>query len=321
MDWRCIINPINPVNAKNAKNPKRSAAIILLKEEEPQGLKVFLVKRAERQAFMAGTYVFPGGIMDKQDNDQKTFARCRGISPAKAQEVLGGTLSGEESLAFWVTGIRELFEEAGVLFAMRRTGEAAIIDDTLVRQRFDNYRELLHKGEITLSRLAEKEDLIYTLDQLTHFAHWITPEEQPLRFYAHFFIVAMPEIQKARADGKETTDGQWIAPRDALEKNLKGTMILMPPAIATLEELSCFDSISSALRSLRNRERSMAIQPVYVDMPDQSFVVYPWDPDFEQYKKGTIPEIIDHGRPSSPLDTSTRILFKKGLSLPYCKSR
>jgi 8-oxo-dGTP pyrophosphatase MutT (NUDIX family) len=293
----------------------------LLKEEKPQGLKVFLLKRSERQAFMAGTYVFPGGMMDTQDRDQKTFARCTGISPAKAQEVLGGTLSGEESLAFWVTGVRELFEEAGVLFATRKTGGAAIIDDTLVRQRFDNYKELLHKDEITLTLLAEKEDIIYALDQFTHFAHWITPEGQPLRFYTHFFIASMPENQKARADGKETTDGRWIAPRNALEENLKGAMILMPPTIATLEDLAHFETIDEVLLSLKHRKTSKAIRPVYVDVPDQPFVVYPWDPDFEQFKKGIIPPIIDHGRPSAPSDTSTRILYRKGLSVPYCKTR
>lgn len=305
----------------DAINPKRSAAIILLKEKKHEGLKVFLVKRLERQTFMAGSYVFPGGIMDTQDNDQKTFARCRGISPAEAQEVLGGALSGDESLAFWITGVRELFEEAGVLFAMCRTGEAVAIEDPLVQQRFDNYRDLLHRGKITLAQLAEKEDLVYILDQFAHFAHWITPEERPVRFYTHFFIGAMPEFQKALADGKETTDGRWISPRDALEENLRGTIILMPPTIATLEELSRFTAIDEVLLSLRKRETTRTIQPVYVDLPDQPFVVFPWDPDFEQYMKGTIPGIIDHGRPSSPSDTSTRILFRNGLSLPYCKSR
>lgn len=306
----------------NAMNPKKSAAIILLKEEKPEGLKVFLLKRAEQQTFMAGTYVFPGGIMDIQDNDRKTFARCMGIIPARAKEILGGTLSEEESLAFWVTGVRELFEEAGILFAMNRTGETVAVENTPAQQRFDNYRNLLQGGEITLTHLAEKEDLIYTLDQFDHFAHWITPEERPVRFYTHFFIATMPENQEALADGKETTDGQWITPRDALKENLKGTMILMPPTIATLEDLARFETIDEVLLSVKDRETSRTIMPVYVDMPDRPFVVFPWDPDFEQYKKRNIPGIIDHGRPSTPsLDTSTRVLFKNGLSLPYCKSR
>ncbi|MDD5008933.1 MAG: hypothetical protein PHU49_12815 [Syntrophorhabdaceae bacterium] len=298
--------------------PKRSAAIILLKEDA-EGLKVFLVKRMERQTFMAGSYVFPGGITDIQDKDQKTFARCRGVVPARAKEILGGTLSEEESLAFWVTGVRELFEEAGVLFAADRTGETVANEDTPVRERFDNYRDLLQRGKMTLVHLAEKEDLIYTLDQFVHFAHWITPEGKPVRFYTHFFIAAMPENQSASADGEETTDGRWIAPRDALEENLNGTMILMPPTIATLEDLARFERIDEVLLSLKDRKTSRPIQPVSVDIPDQPFVTFPWDPDFEQYKKGDIPGIIDHGRPSIRSDVTTRVLFKNGLSLPYCK--
>ncbi|MBP6941498.1 MAG: hypothetical protein KBB65_06980 [Syntrophorhabdaceae bacterium] len=301
--------------------PKRSAAVILLKEEKPQGLKVFLLKRSEQQKFMAGAYVFPGGMMDKQDNDQKIRVRCRGASPAKAQGAPVKALSEEDRLTFRVTGVRELFEEAGVLFAVRGTGVPVAMDDASVQQRFDGYRELLTKGEITLARLAEKEDLIYTLDQLTHFAHWITPEGQPLRFYTHFFIAAMPEFQKAHADGKEATEGRWVSPRDALEENLRGAMTLMPPTIASLENLARFTTIGDVLLSLKDRETTRAVQPVYVDLPGQPFVVFPWDPDFEGYKKGFVPENIDHGRPSTPSDTSTRILFKNGLSLPYCKSR
>ena len=308
------------MNMMNAKNPKRSAAVILLKDEKPRGLEVFLLKRSEQQKFMAGAYVFPGGIMDKQDNDQNLPVRCRGISPAKTHEAPGKALSEEDDLAFRVTGVRELFEEAGVLFAVRGTGAPVAMDDASVQQRFDNYRELLLKGEITLAHLAEKEDLIYTIDEFAHFAHWITPEGQPLRFYTHFFIAAIPEFQKARADGKETTEGRWISPHDALEENLRGAMTLMPPTIATLENLARFTTIGDVLLSLKYRETTRAVQPVSVDLPGQAFVVFPWDPDFEGYKKGIVPENIDHGRLSMPSDTSTRILFKNGLSLPYCKS-
>ncbi|HOE18036.1 MAG TPA: hypothetical protein PLX02_10470 [Syntrophorhabdaceae bacterium] len=301
--------------------PKRSAAVILLKEEKPQGLKVFLLKRSQRQKFMAGTYVFPGGIMDKQDSDQKILARCRGISPGDTQGRTRGALSDKDNLLFRITGVRELFEEAGVLFAVHGSGKPAAIEDADIQQRFDNYRDLLRKGGVTLAKLAEKEDLIYTLDQLTHFAHWITPEGQPLRFYTHFFIAAMPEFQKARADGKETIEGRWISPGDALEQNLRGAIILMSPTIASLERLSRFASINGVLRSLKNKETTRPVQPVYVDLPGQPFVVFPWDPDFEDFKKGIMPGHIDHGRPSTPADTSTRILFRNGLSLPYCKNR
>lgn len=302
-------------------NPKKSAAIILLKEEKHGGLKVFLVKRVERQTFMAGSHVFPGGIMDMQDKDRKTFACCKGIVPARAKEILDGTLSEEESLAFWVTGVRELFEEAGVLFAVNRAGETVADGDTQVRERFNNYRDLLQRGKMTLVHLAEKEGLVFILDQFVHFAHWITPEGRPVRFYTHFFIAPMPENQIASADGKETTDERWIAPRDALEENLRGSMILMPPTIATLEDLARFERIEQVLLSLKDRKTSRPTQPVYVDMPGRPFVTFPWDPDYEQYKRGDIPEVIDHGRPSTPSDSSTRIVFRKGLNVPYHKSR
>jgi 8-oxo-dGTP pyrophosphatase MutT (NUDIX family) len=102
--------------------PQKATTIILLREDHSKGFEVFLLKRHEKSSFMAGNYVYPGGRIDHEDHNLEICPSCKGISPDEAQQVLGGTLSPEESLAYWIAGIRELFEEAGVLLAYDQQG-------------------------------------------------------------------------------------------------------------------------------------------------------------------------------------------------------
>ena len=45
------------------------AATILLVRDAPEGLEVFMVKRHHQIDFISGALVFPGGKVDKRDND------------------------------------------------------------------------------------------------------------------------------------------------------------------------------------------------------------------------------------------------------------
>jgi 8-oxo-dGTP pyrophosphatase MutT (NUDIX family) len=72
----------------NPVEPKPASTVLLLRDDE-HGLEVFLVRRHDNVAFMAGAYVFPGGRLDEAD-------RQSGIEP------------------FQAAAVRELHEETGV---------------------------------------------------------------------------------------------------------------------------------------------------------------------------------------------------------------
>src|SRR5512134_4072550 len=101
--------------------PKKAATIILLRDRKPEGFEAFLLKRHEKSSFMGGNYVYPGGRVDRDDGTLETCSLCSGLTPEETRRILNAALSPEESMAYWIAGIRELFEEAGVLLAYNRT--------------------------------------------------------------------------------------------------------------------------------------------------------------------------------------------------------
>ena len=298
--------------------PKKAATIILLREKESKGLEVFLLKRHEKSSFMGGNFVYPGGRVDRNDGSLEICSLCKGITPEEAYQIFGESIPPDESFAHWVAGIRELFEEAGVLLAYDQSGNPFILKNPAERERFLNYRNLLQKDKLTICQLAQEEKILLALDQLHYYGHWITPEARSERFDTRFFLARHPIGQEATYDQKETTVGIWLNPKEALEENLRGEVILSPPTLKTLEDLSRFKSIDEVFNSLRKKE-IRPVLPILTKISGDPLLIFPWDPEYESFKKGEIPVHIDHGRPSQPEDNTTRLILKEGRWLPYCR--
>jgi 8-oxo-dGTP pyrophosphatase MutT (NUDIX family) len=182
--------------------PKMASTVILLRDKEPDEFEVFLLRRHEKSSFMAGNFVYPGGRVDQEDGSLEICSFCKGITFDEAQKILGGAISPEESFAHWIAGIRELFEEAGVLLAYNRKGNLFQIRNQDDQEKLLNYRELLQKSKMTICQVAQKENLLFALDHLQYYAHWITPEARPQRFDTRFFLARYPIGQEASSDQK-----------------------------------------------------------------------------------------------------------------------
>ena len=298
--------------------PKKAATVILLRDRKPEGFETFLLKRHEKSSFMGGNFVYPGGRVDRDDGSLEICSFSKGVTLDEAQKILGGTISQEESHAHWIAGIRELFEEAGVLLAYDQEGNLFQIKNRDEQERFLHYRKSLQKSGLTICEIAQKENLFFALDQLHHYAHWITPEARSERFDTRFFLARYPSGQEASHDQKETTAGAWITPQKALEENLKGEVALSPPTLKTLEDLSRFKSIDELFTSLRNREIKPVL-PVLTKISSGPLILFPWDPEYALFQKGETPSPINHGRPSQVGDNTTRVILKEGIWHPYCR--
>ena len=290
-----------------AVTPRPAATVILLRETHPNRFEVFLLKRHQKSVFMGGNYVYPGGTLDKKDLDGEIASCCRLFA------------SQPELFGYRIAAIRELFEEAGVLLACDEEGNLFRPSNDSAQARFSEYREHLHKGEITLQELSRKEQLLLHPAQLHFYAHWITPEANPVRFDTIFFVACHPAGQEASPDFKETVEGIWISPREALEKNLEGTLPLSPPTLKTLEDVARFDTVERFLDSLAGAEQRPFVLPVAVTVREENVLVYPWDPEYEAYRLGKADETSPHGTISTPADNTTRLVFRKGRWLPYVK--
>ena len=306
--------------SKGVPATPRPASTVLLLREQPIGFEVFLLRRHQKSVFMAGNYVYPGGTVDKSDDNEEVLTHC-------VESPLEGTREahrpGPDLLGYRIAAIRELFEEAGVLLAYRKDGTPFRLSNESERERFFGYRKELNEGQITLLQLVVRENLLLALDHLYYYTHWITPEANPVRFDTRFFVARHPSGQEASPDLKETTDGIWIAPRPALDANIRGSVPLSPPTLKTLEDVARFDALELFLDSLRREDRKPPVLPVLVTIAEETVLIYPWDPEYEAYKTGAVCQdvtAVSHGRPSTPFDNTTRLVYREGFWLPYVKA-
>ena len=293
--------------------------LIMLREQGATGFEVFLLKRHEQNIFMGGNFVYPGGRLDKGDTDEEILALSRGISEDQARNILGETHVESVSLAYWIAGIRELFEEAGILLAYSNNGQLLSIDSDDMRQRFTFHRQALQKGEKTFLQILKEEGVTLALDKCFYYAHWINPEARNVRFDTRFFVARNVPGQEASPDAKETTEGVWLTPAEALQENLKGTVALSPPTLKTLEDLSRFNTINNLLLALPDMEKSTVL-PILLNPLADEVLIFPWDPEYEGFKNGKLIHPPVHGSPSCPSDNTTRLVLQDGRWLPYAKT-
>lgn len=237
--------------------PTDAATVMLLRPYQNAtvtDIEVLMVLRNRRSRFVPGYHVYPGGILDAEDYEPRIERFCRGIDRARASEILPDMSRPEKAIGAWVAGIRESFEEVGILIALRRDGSPVMIRTEKERVRFCGYRRALNKGAMKFHEMLEKEGLVLPLDRLLYFSHWITPEPLPLRYDVRFFVAEAPADQAVVHDGVELTEHLWMRPSAALEEYEKGRIGMVLPQIMTLVDISRFRTVEEALAAAKNRQ-------------------------------------------------------------------
>jgi 8-oxo-dGTP pyrophosphatase MutT (NUDIX family) len=244
--------------------PIRPAATVILVRDADEGYEVFMLRRTSGAAFAGGMFVFPGGRVDGDDH-LHAYDRWR-IGPADRQLPQQRAL-GSEWRGFWIAGIRECFEEAGLLLAYAADGKLLRYDSDESRARFERYRAPLHAGEISLEDICEREDLRLAVDRIHFYNRFITPFGRPRRFDTRFFLAEAPPGQTGRHDTRETTDSVWISPRQALALNQRGEFDLMRVTSVQLEQLCEHNSKAALLAAAAARHEFPIFRPrVPVDL-------------------------------------------------------
>ncbi len=264
--------------------PRYASTVLLLRDRSPGdaagGFEVFLVKRHGASAFMGGAYVFPGGKVDRGDAalvDAAAADRCA----ARLSVTPGRARAREDSVGLWVAAIREVFEEVGVLLASRQDGGAL---DAAALERIGAARA----AERPLAEIVAAEGLRLDLDALVPWAHWITPSLEPRRFDTHFFLARAPAAQTASIDARETTEGAWLTPAQAIARHEAGEIFLPPPTLMNLDELSRAPSIEAVLAVARARTIA-AILPKLGAVGESMAILLPWDPLFATTEGEALP--------------------------------
>lgn len=99
----------------------------------------------------------------------------------------------------------------------------------------------------------EETGVRLTPDVLRPWAHWITPECEPLRFDTVFYVAALPDGQVAADLSGEAERADWLSATEALAQRERGDLSLMPPTWAILTELAAAASVEALLVAARRR--------------------------------------------------------------------
>lgn len=244
--------------------PIRPAATVILVRDADPGYEIFMLRRTSEAAFAGGMYVFPGGRVDGDDHLHSYDELRVGPTPAQAaqREALGFEWRG-----YWIAGIRESFEEAGLLLAYDESGALVRYDDPATRERFDRYRAPLHAGELSLADICREERLRLAVDRIHFFNRFVTPFGRPRRFDTRFFIAEAPAGQTGTHDDFETVASRWISPQEALERNDAREFDLMRVTRMQLESLARFDSKADLLAGALAQQQFTVHRPhVPVDL-------------------------------------------------------
>lgn len=258
--------------------PKDAASVLLLRDASGgSGIEVLMVRRHAGSDFAADMHVFPGGGVEDSDCGDEATRLCAGMGLDSALALLPDAPYPARALGILVAGIRETFEETGILLAREATGELVDCRGEAAA-RFAAYREEMREGRLSFMEMVAREGLELAVDRLVYFAHWITPEISPIRFDTRFFLAAAPPCQVAAQDDVEVTDHVWISPAEALERNERGTFAMLPPTIVNLMALKRFASVGEALSSSAGRDIP-TIAPRVVIEHGRMKLLMPEDPD------------------------------------------
>ena len=223
--------------------PRPASTILLLRDgAERREIEVFMMVRHYEIDFNSGALVFPGGSVDKSDNE----------IIASPSLYAGGEGMDAGELSFRIAAIRETFEESGILLA-RAKGSKALVDAKRASEIEAAHRAELCESKITFLKVLTDNGLVLALDELVPYAHWITPEGMPKRFDTWFFLAAAPPDQLGAHDGKESTDLIWVSPREALEGGETGRFKLPFPTTRNLIKLGKQASVKAALDDSRGK--------------------------------------------------------------------
>ena len=74
--------------------------------------------------------------------------------------------------------------------------------------------------------------------------HWVTPEVEDRRYDTRFFVAALPDGQHGDEVIGEADRAGWWRPADALAAYAEGQMAMLPPTVASLQQLAGYSTVA-----------------------------------------------------------------------------
>ncbi|MCX4699043.1 NUDIX domain-containing protein [Streptomyces sp. NBC_01373] len=261
-------------------SPKRAATVMLLKDTGA-GIAVHMLRRRASMAFAGGAYAYPGGGVDPRDDDR--HVRWAGPTRAWWADRLGVDEAAAQAIV--CAAVRETYEEAGVLLA--GPASDSVVGDT-TGPDWEEDRAALVDRELSFAEFLDRRGLVLRSDLLGAWTRWITPEFESRRYDTWFFVAALPEGQRTRNASTEADRTVWIRPEDAAGSYDKGELLMMPPTIATLRQLSPYSSAAQALAAAPERDLTPVLARARIE-GEQIVLSWPGHDEFTKHIPTDLP--------------------------------
>ncbi len=165
-----------------------AATVIVLREGTSDPFEILLVRRNDKVAFMAGSYVFPGGRVDEGDQPPSGVALASAAFP---------DLSDREEAAYRMAAVRELQEEANVYITVNDLQPFAHwVTPEVETRRFDT--------RFFLARMPEGQQAVHDDGEMTAL-EWMSPREAITRFERRELLLPPPTWTSIRQLAKRSS--------------------------------------------------------------------------------------------------------------------
>jgi 8-oxo-dGTP pyrophosphatase MutT (NUDIX family) len=228
------------------QKPNTASSVILLREAQPLGFEVLLARSPDKASALGRTYGFPGSEVQKSDFADGILSRFRGLRADKARKLLGAHFAPPQALGVWVAAIRALYEEVGILIAVKENGEP-ITPDIDLNVRLHEDRAALRARSLSFQSILERENLYCDGARLCYFSHWQTPAQFSTRLDTRLFVAATPEGQTAHSTPCDAARSLWLKPDRALQLINRGELPVAFSTFVSLRTLADFGSVQSLL--------------------------------------------------------------------------
>lgn len=254
----------------------REAATVLLARDAAAGVEVLLLERHRASRMAPGAFAFPGGRVEPSDAPPDADRLCRGLTADAAAAILRDVTPPERAIGFWIAALREAFEETGLLLAYDRAG-APFAPDAPAAAPLADYRRRCRADSGVFRAMLLAERLRLATDRMAYWAHWITPEERPVRYDARFFVAAAFPHGAADPDGREVVGFRWLTPAAALAHHRAGDLTLPGVTQEILASVGAYSTVAALLAAAPARE-IRPIRPRIVLRDGREKILLPDDP-------------------------------------------
>nr|XP_017108856.2 nucleoside diphosphate-linked moiety X motif 19 [Drosophila bipectinata] len=282
-----------------------SASLILAARGDPSAeydYNLLLIKRTERTSYALNHCVFPGGVLDSEDEspDWLNYFRSFGVTDEHLKlltrdqqtprpEFLTGGDNFSKDIALRLTALRETFEEVGLLICTNqeifnnwdyKTGHPR----TLLLEPSDrsSWQRLVHNKPSEFLNLCRHFNVIPNLWTLQEWSAWRTSATASRKYDTVYYITALEERSEKVTlllEPEEVDSAHWMTPAEAWCSSQDGSIWLPFTLLYDTARLMNFRKRQELLDFAQERViyGSTLVQPVYYRCSDCIFGVLPGD--------------------------------------------